>query len=146
MKEVLTCPLLGLHQLCPMCAARIILGVANGKYLTLNPDPFCLIRRRRTPNVTRANARVETRPPLRTLPAMSLTLDQIVAETRQLPREQVAELVDRLTFELHDEPDPENDAAWAEEAERRLAEIRSGKVQPIPGEEVMARARKLVGL
>ena len=45
---------------------------------------------------------------------MSLTLDQIVSETRQLPREQVAELVDRLTFELHGEPEPENDAAWAE--------------------------------
>lgn len=77
---------------------------------------------------------------------MSLTLEQIVAEARQLPREQVAELVDRLTFELHDEPAAENDVAWAEEAERRLAEIRSGKVKPIPGEEVMARARKIVGL
>lgn len=77
---------------------------------------------------------------------MSLTLDQIVEETRRLPRGQVAELVDRLTFELHDEPDPEHDAAWAGEAERRLAEIRSGQVQPIPGEEVMARARKIVGL
>ena len=77
---------------------------------------------------------------------MSLTLDQIVEETRQLPRAQVAELVDRLTFELHDGPDAANDAAWAEEVERRLAEIRSGQVQGIPGEEVMARARKLVGL
>ncbi len=45
--------------------------------------------------------------------------------------------MDRLTFELHSEPEPENEAAWAEEAEHRLAEIRSGKVQPIPGEEVM---------
>lgn len=77
---------------------------------------------------------------------MALTLDQIVEETRRLPREQVAELVDRLTFELRDEPDPENDAAWAEVAERRLAEIRSGRVKPIPGEEVMKRARKIVGL
>jgi putative addiction module component (TIGR02574 family) len=77
---------------------------------------------------------------------MSMTLDQIVQEARQLPREQVAELVDRLTFELHDEPDAEHDAAWAEEVERRLAEIRSGKVKPVPGEEVMARARKIVGL
>lgn len=77
---------------------------------------------------------------------MPMTLDQIVKEARQLPRDQVAELVDRLTFELHDEPDAEHDAAWAEEAERRLAEIRSGKVKPIPGEEVMARARKIVGL
>jgi inner membrane protein len=33
-----------------------------------------------------------------------------------------------------------------EEVRRRLDEIRSGKVQAVPGEEVMARARKLVGL
>ena len=77
---------------------------------------------------------------------MSMTLDQIVTESRQLPREQLVELVDRLTIELREEPDPANDAAWAEEVRRRLEEIRSGKVQAIPGEEVMARARKLVGL
>lgn len=77
---------------------------------------------------------------------MSMTLEQIVSESRQLPREQLVELVDRLTIELHEEPDPANDAAWAEEVRHRLDEIRSGKVQPIPGEEVMARARKLVGL
>ena len=77
---------------------------------------------------------------------MSMTLDQIVTESRQLPREQLVELVDRLTIELHEEPDPANDAAWAEEVRCRLEEIRSGKVPAIPGEEVMARARKLVGL
>lgn len=77
---------------------------------------------------------------------MSMTLEQIVTESHQLPREQLVELVDRLTIELHEEPDPAHDEAWAEEVRRRLDEIRSGKVQAVPGEEVMARARKLVGL
>ncbi len=77
---------------------------------------------------------------------VSMTLEQIVAATRQLSPEQVVELVDRLTFELYEAPDPANDAAWAEEARRRYAEIKSGKVKTIPGEEVMARARKIVGL
>lgn len=49
MKEVLACPLLGLPQLCPTCAARIILGVANGKYLTLNL--FCFLWALRTENI-----------------------------------------------------------------------------------------------
>lgn len=76
---------------------------------------------------------------------MSLTLDQLVAEARQLPREQLAELLDLLTFELHEEIDPEIEAAWADEAQRRLAEIKSGKVKTIPGEQVMAELRRVVG-
>ena len=74
-----------------------------------------------------------------------MTLDQIVAESRLLPRDQLAELVDLLTLELHEEIDPEIENAWADEAERRLAEIRSGKVQPIPGEQVLAELRQRAG-
>ena len=39
-------------------------------------------------------------------------------------------------------PDPEIDRLWADEVQRRLEEIRSGKVQTIPGEQVMADLRK----
>lgn len=35
-------------------------------------------------------------------------------------------------------PDPETDKLWVAEAQRRLEEIRSGEVQTIPGDEVMA--------
>ena len=42
-------------------------------------------------------------------------------------------------------PDPENDELWAVEAQRRLEEIRSGKVQAIPGETVMAELRRRYG-
>ena len=73
---------------------------------------------------------------------MSTALDQIVKEARQLPRAQLAELIDLLTLELHEEIDPELEAAWADEAERRLAEIRSGQVQPVPGVQVMAELRQ----
>ena len=76
---------------------------------------------------------------------MPRTLDQIVEETRQLPREQVAELVDRLTMELAKGMDPEIEKAWTDTAMRRLAEMESGKIKPVPGDEVMARARKIVG-
>jgi putative addiction module component (TIGR02574 family) len=73
-----------------------------------------------------------------------LTLEQIVEETRHWPAEKVGELVGRLTEELHTS-DPETEAAWKAEIDRRIEEIQSGKVQGIPGEEVSARIRKIVG-
>ncbi len=76
---------------------------------------------------------------------MSMTVEQIVAEARQLPRDLVAELFDRIGLELHGGIDPSVEAAWGQEALRRLAEIDSGQVQSIPGDEVMARMRKLIG-
>jgi putative addiction module component (TIGR02574 family) len=74
-----------------------------------------------------------------------MTLDQIVEETRQLTREQVAELVDYLTLSLHQAMEPDVETAWKTEVNRRVAEIQSGQVQGIPGEEVSARIRQLVG-
>ncbi len=73
-----------------------------------------------------------------------MTLDQIVEEARRWPPEKVGELVGRLTEDLHSGA-PEIEAAWQIEIARRLDEIRSAKVQGIPGEEVSARVRKIVG-
>ncbi len=77
---------------------------------------------------------------------MSLTLKELYAETRQLPREQAAELIDLLLADAFSQPDPAIDEAWGREIDRRLAELESGTVNGIPAEEVMAKARKLVGL
>ena len=73
-----------------------------------------------------------------------MTLDQIVEETRHWPPEKVGELVERLSEDLHTS-DPEIEAAWQSEIARRVEEIQSGKVQGIPGEDVSARVRKIVG-
>lgn len=54
-------------------------------------------------------------------------------------------LVHRLGERLH-EIDPQIEEAWRIEAHRRLEEIESGKVQPIPLEESLARARRIAGL
>jgi hypothetical protein len=43
---------------------------------------------------------------------MSMTPDQIVEETRALPADVVAEVVDRLLLELHGRPTPEQAQAW----------------------------------
>ena len=77
---------------------------------------------------------------------MSMTVEQIVAEARQLPRAQKSELFDLLLVESFSQPDPEIDAAWRVETRRRIAEIESGKIQGIPGEQVMAELRQIVGL
>ncbi len=76
--------------------------------------------------------------------AVPLTLEQIVEETRHWPPEKVGELVGRLTEDLH-ASDPETEAAWKAEIDRRIEEIQNGNVQGIPGEEVSARIRKIIG-
>ncbi len=75
-----------------------------------------------------------------------MTLQQIVSEARQLPVEQLNELMDQLLAECFARPDPEIDEAWRTETRRRVAEIQSGKVTGLPGEEVMSEVRKIVGL
>lgn len=74
---------------------------------------------------------------------MPMTLDEIVEETRHWPPEKVGELVGRLTEDLHTS-DPEIEAAWKTEIDRRIEEIQSGKVNGIPAEEVSARIRKIL--
>ena len=76
---------------------------------------------------------------------MPITVDQIVEEARRLSREQIAELVDRLTLSLHEGVDPAVEEAWKKETRRRVAEIESGEIQGIPGDEVSARVRRIVG-
>jgi len=75
-----------------------------------------------------------------------MTLKELYAETRQLPREQAAELMDLLLIDTFSEPDAAVQEAWDREIDRRIAELESGKVQLIPGDQVMADVRKIVGL
>lgn len=74
---------------------------------------------------------------------MPMTLDQIVEEARHLPTEQVMELVDRLSQELHLSPGIEE--SWIAETRQRITDIQNGEVTGIPGNEVSARIAKIVG-
>ncbi len=76
---------------------------------------------------------------------MPLTVEQIVEETRTWSDDQLVLLVHRLGDRLQ-ELDPGIQEAWRIDARRRLEEIQSGKVQPIPLQESLARARKVAGL
>ena len=76
----------------------------------------------------------------------TMTLKELYTETRRLPREQAAELMDLLLVDTFSEPDAAVEEAWGREIDRRLAELESGKVKGVPAEDVMAKARKIVGL
>jgi putative addiction module component (TIGR02574 family) len=77
---------------------------------------------------------------------MPMTLDQILEQTRQLPTDVVAKLVDRILLARHGGIEPELEATWKSEIDRRIEEIEAGKVQGIPVDESLARIRKIAGL
>ena len=60
---------------------------------------------------------------------------QLIDEAVSLPVEERALVIDSLLRSLS-QPESEIDKIWANEAERRLDELRSGKVKTIPGGEV----------
>jgi putative addiction module component (TIGR02574 family) len=70
---------------------------------------------------------------------MSITVEELEIEALSLPNTQRARLVEKLIASLDSEPDI--DSAWAEEVERRHAEIESGAVALLPGAETLERLR-----
>ncbi len=72
---------------------------------------------------------------------MTANFDDIIKDALSLPPGARAMLADHLLESLDSEDQKRIDAIWAEEAERRMQEIREGKVQPIDGELVMRELR-----
>lgn len=64
------------------------------------------------------------------------------AEAHRLPVAERVRLVDSLIDSLDDEAAKEIDAAWAEEAEYRLAAVRSGELKTVDGPSSLVEARK----
>lgn len=72
-----------------------------------------------------------------------MTNEAILSAALKLDHKSRAELAHRLLESLDELPESEWEQVWAQEAERRLAELREGKVKEIPADEVFARARAL---
>jgi putative addiction module component (TIGR02574 family) len=70
---------------------------------------------------------------------MDTELEKVEAEALKLKPGERAALAQRLLASL--EEDKEIEEAWAQEVERRIAEVESGAVQLIPIEEALARVR-----
>ena len=105
--------------------------------------PFALLRVLRGYSLPEPG--FDLRPPSGFIPPMPRKVSEIVEEARQLPYGERAELIEQLIADSAKNLDPEIEKAWGDEAMRRLAEMESGKVKPVPTEEVMARARKIIG-
>jgi putative addiction module component (TIGR02574 family) len=60
----------------------------------------------------------------------------------ELPLHERAELALSIIESLDGPPDPDVEAAWQREIERRCAEIDRGEAKLIPGDEVMERVRR----
>ncbi len=67
--------------------------------------------------------------------------DELFEEVVSLPVKERVRLAERI-FQSLNAPDVEIDALWAAEAQRRLADVRSGKVETVPGELVFERIRQ----
>ncbi len=63
----------------------------------------------------------------------------------QLPVESRVLLADRLVESIESADLDDVQRLWTEEAIRRRDEIRSGRVESIPGKQVMEEVRRLVG-
>ena len=76
-----------------------------------------------------------------------VTNEDVLAAALSLDRKERAELAHRLIVSLDKEGEElskaEWEAAWVEEAESRLKDLREGKAREIPASEVFARARAL---
>jgi putative addiction module component (TIGR02574 family) len=68
-------------------------------------------------------------------------MKEIIQEAESLPIEERAIVVDSLLRTLNP-PVAEIDAEWMKVAKRRLAELRSGRVKAVPGNEVFAKIRE----
>ncbi len=68
-------------------------------------------------------------------------IKEIIQEAESLPVEERVMVIDSLLRSLNP-PSIEIDREWMKVAKRRLAELRSGAVKPIPGNEVFAKIRE----
>ena len=74
---------------------------------------------------------------------MALTIEQLESEALKLPASSRAELAEKLVGSLHVVEDAAHRREWAEEAQRRLEDVRAGRVETIPGEQVFAEIRQM---
>jgi len=69
-------------------------------------------------------------------------LDQVAQDALTLSSEEKLTLIDRLLASIDPAEQAEIDAAWAEEAERRIDEYEDGGARGTPAEEVFRELRR----
>ncbi|MFP4102004.1 addiction module protein [Coleofasciculus sp.] len=72
------------------------------------------------------------------------SVEKVMKEALSLPSALRAWLAEKLVESLEYDIDGTLQTLWVTEAKKRRDEIRSGLVQPIPGEEALAQVRRLL--
>jgi len=73
---------------------------------------------------------------------MTIAPEVIEEKVLNWPAARRIELAEKLMASVEDFASPEIEAAWNTEIESRVMEIREGRAEGIPAEEVMEEARK----
>jgi putative addiction module component (TIGR02574 family) len=72
---------------------------------------------------------------------MAVKTNDLISMVESLPVDIKTKLVEKILDSLHPSQ-KEIDALWAKEAEKRVKEMKSGKVKTVPGEEVFGEIKK----
>ena len=72
---------------------------------------------------------------------MTKTTEKLASEIHSLPDVEEMRLVDAILIDL-DKPDPEIDRIWAEEARKRGAAYKAGRISTVSYQEVMDKHRR----
>ena len=72
---------------------------------------------------------------------MSAMMDKLTSEIKSLSDIEKLRLVDAILADL-DRPDPEIDRVWIEEARRRWAAYKDGRISTVSYEDVMSKHRR----
>lgn len=75
---------------------------------------------------------------------MPMSIEEILSEAQVLPNESKAVLVEKLVASIEEKIDPQVTKIHLKEVKKRRDEIRSGKVEPISGEEGLAKVRAII--
>ena len=73
---------------------------------------------------------------------MPVLAKKVVDEALSLPAEARMSLVEKLLASLNLPTQPEIDRLWAEEVERRIAQIDRREIKLVPGKKVFSNIRK----
>jgi putative addiction module component (TIGR02574 family) len=73
---------------------------------------------------------------------MRSNLDQLTADAMKLPLRDRVQLAQRLVSTLDEEVETGSEELWFAEADRRLEELRSGKIEGIDADEAFRSARE----
>jgi putative addiction module component (TIGR02574 family) len=75
---------------------------------------------------------------------MTKPVRELESKALRLPRRERARLAQRLISSLDPEVDADVEKLWLQEAERRLDELKSGKIAGIPAQKVIRKVRSML--